>query len=75
MFYVRDETLGKDRSRSRPQVMATRRNTALSLLRITGSTIISTNSRDCSWKAQLAKNLLAIVSLDGAAGQPSKKLD
>ena len=40
MFYVRDETLGKDRSRSRPQVMATRRNTALSLLRITGSTII-----------------------------------
>lgn len=65
VFYVRDETLGEDRSRiptrSGPQVMAALRNAALSLLRMTGSTNISASLRDCSWNIQLVKNLLAIV--------------
>ena len=65
VFYIRDETLGEDRGRSRtrsgPQVMAALRNAALSLLRMTGSTNISASLRDCSWNTQLVKNLLAIV--------------
>jgi predicted transposase YbfD/YdcC len=65
VFYVRDETLGEDRSRIRtrsgPQVMAALRNAALSLLRMTGSTNISASLRDYSWNIQLVKNLLAIV--------------
>ena len=65
VFYVRDETLGEDRSRIRtrsgPQVMAALRNAALSLLRMTGSTNISASLRDCSWNIQLVKKLLAIV--------------
>jgi len=65
VFYVRDETLGEDRSRIRtrsgPQVMAALRNAALSLLRMTGSTNISASLRDCSWNILLVKQLLAIV--------------
>jgi predicted transposase YbfD/YdcC len=65
VFYVRDETLGEDRSRIRthsgPQVMAALRNAALSLLRTTGSTNISASLRDCSWNILLVKKLLAIV--------------
>ena len=64
-FYVRDETLGEDRSRSRtrsgPQTMAALRNAALSLLRMTGSTNISASLRDCSWNILLVKQLLTIV--------------
>ena len=65
VFYVRDETLGEDRRRSRtrsgPQVMASPRNAALRLLRMTGSTNISASLRNCTWNIQLVKNLLTIV--------------
>lgn len=65
VFYVRDETLGEDRSRIRtgsgPQAMAALRNAALSLLRLAGSTNISASLRSCSWKTQLVRNLLGIV--------------
>ena len=65
VFYVRDETFGEDRSRIRtqsgPQVMAALRNAALSLLRLEGSTNISTSLRSCSWNSQRTRNLLGIV--------------
>ena len=63
LFYVREETPGEDRSRTRSelQVMAALRNAALSLLRMTGSTNISASLRECSWNIQLVKKLLAIV--------------
>lgn len=63
VFYVRDETLGEDRIRTRsgPQVLAALRNATLSLLRMTGSTNISASLRSCSWNIQLVKKLLAIV--------------
>jgi predicted transposase YbfD/YdcC len=65
VFYVRDETLGEDRSRIRtrsgPQVMAALRNAALSLLRLAGSTNISASLRSCSWNSRLTRNLLGIL--------------
>ena len=65
VFYVRDETFGEDRSRSRtrsgPQMMAALRNAALSLLRLSGSTNISASLRSCSWNTQRTRNLLGIV--------------
>lgn len=60
VFYVREETFGKDRSRIRtqsgPQVMAPLRNAALSLLRLSAS------QRSCSWISQRTRNLLGIVN-------------
>ena len=65
VFYVRDETFGEDRSRSRtqsgPQVRAALRNVALSLLRLDGSTNISASQRSCSWNTQRTRNLLGIL--------------
>ena len=65
VFYVRDEAFGEDRSRIRkragPQVLAAFRNTALNILRLTGSTNISASLRSCTWNLQYVLNLLGIV--------------
>ena len=61
VFYVRDEAFGEDRSRAGPQVFAAFRNTALNILRLTGSTNISASLRSCTWNIQYVLNLLGIV--------------
>lgn len=65
VFHVRDEAFGEDRSRIRrhtgPQVLAAFRNTALNLLRLTGSTNISASLRSCTWNLSHVLNILGIV--------------
>jgi hypothetical protein len=65
VHYVRDVTFDEDRSRVRkkagPQVMASLRNLAISLLRMAGADNIAEALRSCSWRKDRALRLLGIV--------------
>jgi predicted transposase YbfD/YdcC len=62
LHYVRDVTFGEDRSRIRtgnaPQVMASLRNLAITLIHRTGSTHIAASRRDLAFHPHQALNLL-----------------
>jgi len=65
VHWVRDVTFDEDRSRVRkqsgPQVMATLRNLAISLLRMAGVINIAQGLRRCSWKMIRALRLIGVV--------------
>jgi len=65
VHWVRDVTFDEDRSRVRkqsgPQVMATLRNLAISLLRMAGVINIAQGLRCCSWNMTRALRLIGVV--------------
>lgn len=65
VHWVRDVTFDEDRSRVRkhagPQVMATLRNLAISLLRMAGVTNIAQGLRCCSWNKNRPVRLIGIA--------------
>ena len=66
IHWVRDVTFDEDRSRVRkhagPQVMATLRNLAISLLRMAGVTNIAHGIRCCSWNKCRPLRLVGLVA-------------
>jgi len=65
--YVRDVTFAEDKSQVRtgssPQVMATLRNTAISLLRLAGHTNIAKATRAMNRRSLTTSQLLAVLRL------------
>lgn len=65
VHWVRDVTFDEDRSRVRkhagPQVMATLRNLAISLLRMAGADNIAHGLRSCSWNKSRALRLIGVA--------------
>jgi hypothetical protein len=65
VHWVRDVTFDEDRSRVRkqagPQVMATLRNLAISLLRMAGVMNIAQGLRCCSWDMMRPLRLIGVV--------------
>lgn len=66
IHWVRDVTFDEDRSRVRknggPQVMATLRNLAISVLRMAGVRYIAKGLRCCSWDRNRAFRLIGLVT-------------
>lgn len=66
VHWVRDVTFDEDRSRIRkhagPQVMATLRNLAISVLRMAGATNIAQAIRCCSWNKHRALRLIGLAT-------------
>jgi len=66
VHWVRDVTFDEDRSRIRknggPQVMATLRNLAISILRMAGARYIAKGIRRCSWDRNRTFRLIGIAS-------------
>jgi hypothetical protein len=64
LHYVRDRTFDEDRSqvrrRAAPQVMATLRNLAISILRKAGATNIASAVRQCARKESLTLRLVGL---------------
>jgi hypothetical protein len=65
VHWVRDESFGEDRSRVRkhagPQVMATLRNLAISVLRMARVRYIAKGLRSCSWDRNRAFRLIGLA--------------
>ena len=65
VHWVRDVTFDEDRSRIRknggPQVMATLRNLAISVLRMAGARYIAKGIRRCSWDRNRTFRLIGLV--------------
>lgn len=65
VHWVRDVTFDEDRSRVRkkagPQVMATLRNLAISLLRMAGASNIAQGLRCCSWNRNRPLRLIGVA--------------
>jgi hypothetical protein len=72
LHWVRDVTFDEDRSRIRrgagPQVMATVRNLAISLLRLAGAPLIAPALRHIGWRGPSA--ILRMVGIDLEAAGP-----
>ena len=66
IHWVRDVTFDEDRSRVRknggPQVMATLRNLAISVLRMAGTRYIAKGLRRCSWDRNRAFRLIGLTN-------------
>lgn len=67
IHWVRDVTFDEDRSRVRknggPQVMATLRNVAISVLRMAGARYIAKGLRRCSWDRNRAFRLIGLANV------------
>jgi hypothetical protein len=65
VHWVRDVTFDEDRSRIRkkagPQVMATLRNLAISMLRMAGANNIAKGLRGCSWNRNQVFRLIGLA--------------
>jgi len=66
IHWVRDVTFDEDRSRIRknagPQVMATLRNLAISVLRMAGARYIAKGLRHCSWDRNRTFRLIGLAT-------------
>jgi len=66
LHWVRDVTFDEDRSRVRknagPQVMASLRNLAISVLRMAGADNVAEALRSCSWNRQRPLRLIGIAA-------------
>jgi hypothetical protein len=67
VHWVRDVTFDEDRSRIRknggPQVMATLRNLAISVLRMAGARYIAKGIRRCSWERNRTLRLIGLTTV------------